>query len=51
MTSLGWLPLAICGALYLAQCAAYGWRGEWGMALAFFSYALANLGFILAWKD
>lgn len=43
----GWL-LGVVGCIYLA-CAANYWRdGENGMALAFVSYAMANVGFILA---
>lgn len=45
----GWAPLAVTALLYLGQAALYLWRGELGMALAFFSYALANVGFIAAW--
>jgi len=42
-----WL-LAIVGLIYLAVAVGYGRRREWGMALAFVAYAMANLGFILA---
>lgn len=42
------LPLALAGALYLWQAANYFSAGQYGLALAFVAYALANVGFIAA---
>lgn len=44
-----WWPMAAAGGLYLLMGVAYLRRGEPGMAIAFFAYALANAGFILQW--
>ncbi len=41
-----WL-LSIVGAIYLWVGLGYWREGRHGMALAFFAYALANLGFVL----
>lgn len=40
--------LAIVAVIYLGVCASEIKSGNLGMAVAFFSYALGNLGFILA---
>jgi hypothetical protein len=46
----GWL-LALVGAIYLAVAVGYWREGNAGMCLAFGSYSLANLGFILStWR-
>lgn len=42
-----WL-LALCAAIYVGVAVGYARRGEFGMALAFLAYAVANVGFILA---
>jgi len=39
-------PLIIAGILYLCQTVAYLRQGEYGMAVAFCAYALANVGFV-----
>lgn len=40
--------LGITGCIYIGVAADYFLKQNSGMALAFFAYALANLGFILA---
>lgn len=42
----GWAPLAIAAGLYMWQALNYIAVKEWGMALVFFAYALANVGFV-----
>lgn len=42
----GWRPLAIAGVLYVCQAAVYWRKQDYGLALAFIGYALANVGFI-----
>jgi hypothetical protein len=42
------LPLALACGLYLWQAANYEIAGQRGMAIGFVSYALANVGFIIA---
>jgi hypothetical protein len=43
--------LAVAALLYLNIARRYGIVGNWGMCLAWASYALANVGFIIAaWK-
>ena len=46
MSDPGWLPIAIVLVIYLWQTWEYIARGESGLALVFFSYALGNAGFI-----
>jgi hypothetical protein len=45
------LPLALAGVLYLAMAVAYWRTGQMGMVVAFVSYAVANIGFIVAWYE
>jgi len=40
--------LGITGFIYIGVALDYFFKNNSGMALAFFAYALANLGFILA---
>lgn len=40
-----WFIVAIT-AQYLIASLAYLWRGEYGSALMFFAYSLANIGFL-----
>jgi len=40
-------PLIMASVLYLLQTAAYLRHGEVGLALAFGSYAVANVGFVI----
>lgn len=40
--------VAICGLLYLATSIGFIFQKEWGFALAYFAYALANVGLIMA---
>ena len=42
----GWWPLGIAAALYVFQAGYYLTIEDRGLALSFFAYALANLGFI-----
>ena len=42
------LPLALACGLYLWQAANYAVAGQFGMAVGFVAYALANVGFIVA---
>ena len=42
------LPLWLACALYLWQAWNYYTAGQYGMAWGFVSYALANVGFVLA---
>lgn len=42
------LPLALACGLYFWQAGNYIIAGQYGMALGFVAYALANAGFILA---
>lgn len=42
------VAIAICGVLYLLTAADLWWNGKTGLALAFASYALANVGLIMA---
>jgi hypothetical protein len=44
-----WLILVI-GAVYLAVAGDLYWQGKGGLALAFASYALSNVGLYLAAK-
>jgi hypothetical protein len=44
----GTLPLALAAGLYIWQALNYVFTGQYGMAVAFVAYALANLGFIAA---
>ena len=44
-----WLILAI-GAVYLAVALDLFWQGKGGLALAFASYALSNVGLYMAAK-
>jgi hypothetical protein len=45
-----WLT-AVVGVLYLAIAVAHLHAGRRGLALAFFAYAVANMGLILAEKE
>ena len=47
---MGTLPLAIVTGLYIWQAVNYCLAREYGMGVAFVSYAAANVGFILAAK-
>lgn len=40
--------LAAASCLYLITCADYYLREDYGMALAFLAYAVANAGFVMA---
>lgn len=42
------LPLWLASGLYLWQAANYVAAGQYGLAIGFVAYALANAGFILA---
>jgi hypothetical protein len=42
------LPLALASGLYSWQAVNYCLAGQYGMALAFIAYAVANAGFIIA---
>lgn len=42
----GWTPLALATVLYAWQCTEYIRINQPGMALVFFGYSLANIGFI-----
>jgi hypothetical protein len=42
--------VAICGILYLATGIGFLIQKQWGFALAYFSYSLANVGLIMAAK-
>lgn len=44
-----WL-IAACALAYLLTAADLAVRGQWGMALTFAAYALANVGLILSIK-
>jgi hypothetical protein len=44
------IPLVVVLVLYLIQAVGYVRTQQYGMAIAFVAYALANVGFILAWK-
>lgn len=48
MSEPGVLPLWLAVGLYLWQAWNYYAAGQQGMTLGFISYALANVGFILA---
>jgi hypothetical protein len=39
---------AICGLVYLVTALAFCYQTRWGWAVAYFAYALANLGLIWA---
>lgn len=41
-----WLLALVCG-IYVSVAIGYAFEGRKGMALAFVSYAFANVGFIL----
>jgi hypothetical protein len=45
-----WIEIlpAITGMLYAAAAGGYAWRAEWPWAIAFASYALANVGLVWA---
>ena len=40
--------VAICGILYLITSIGFVMQKEWGFAVAYFAYALANVGLIMA---
>ena len=40
--------VAICGVLYFGTSVGFGLKHEFGWALAYFAYALANVGLIIA---
>jgi hypothetical protein len=40
--------LGITGLIYIGVALDYFFKGNMGMALSFFAYSLANVGFILA---
>lgn len=42
------VTVAICGLLYLATAIGFAWKKQWGWSLAYFAYALANVGLIWA---
>lgn len=42
------LPLWLASFLYVWQALEFAHGGKSGLALAFFAYAVANLGFVLA---
>jgi hypothetical protein len=42
------LPLALACGLYLWQAVNYAVANQYGMAVGFVAYALANVGFIIA---
>ena len=44
-------PLLAAGLLYVAMGVAYWRTDQLGMALAFWAYAVANVGFLLAWYE
>lgn len=50
MDSFTWIELlpAASGVLYITASLGYGWHGQYGMALAYAAYALANVGLIVA---
>jgi|LWDU01.1.fsa_nt_gi hypothetical protein len=43
-------PLALAAALYMVQAYGYTSKGDFGMALALVSYAVANVGFIISYS-
>lgn len=42
------ITVAICGILYLITAVNFSLKSEWGFALTYISYALANAGLIMA---
>jgi hypothetical protein len=40
--------VAICGVLYLGTSIGCAYKQEWGFAVAYLSYSLANVGLIMA---
>lgn len=40
--------VAICGLLYIATAIGMLIQHKWGLSLAYFAYALANVGLIIA---
>lgn len=42
------ITVAICGILYTITAISFFAKQEWGFALTYISYALANVGLIMA---
>ena len=40
--------LIVVGAIYIGVALDFAWQKNYGMALIFFAYALANAGFLMA---
>lgn len=44
---LGDVFVVMITALYICACLAYAWQHQTGSSIMFFSYALANFGFLM----
>ena len=42
------ITVAICGVLYLGTSIGFIMEKQWGFAITYFAYSLANIGLIMA---